>query len=42
MALISVSEPPYMFSAVTEISPSAERMSTIAPKPLKTLSPARR
>ena len=31
--LISVSEPPYMFSAVTETRPGAARISTIAPKP---------
>ena len=29
-----------MFRAVTEISPSAAKISTIAPKPLNTLSPA--
>ena len=40
IALISVSDPPYMFSAITETSPSAARISTIAPKPLKTWSPA--
>jgi hypothetical protein len=38
-ALIRVSEPPYMFSAVTETRPSVARMSTIAPKPVKTWSP---
>ena len=37
IALIRVSEPPYMFSAVTETRPSADRISTIAPKPLNTL-----
>ena len=40
IALIRVSEPPYMFSAVTDTRPSAAKISTIAPKPLKTLSPA--
>ena len=40
IALISVSDPPYMFSAVTETRPSAEKISTIAPKPVKTWSPA--
>ena len=40
IALISVSEPPYMFSAVTEMSPSEAKISTIAPNPLNTLSPA--
>ena len=39
-ALIRVSEPPYMFSAITEISPSAEKIRMIAPKPWKTWSPA--
>ena len=37
--LISVSDPPYMFSAVTETRPRAARISTIAPKPSNTLSP---
>ncbi len=40
IALISVSEPPYMFSAITDTNPSAARISTIAPKPVKTWSPA--
>ena len=38
-ALMSVSEPPYMFSAVTETRPSVATMSTTAPKPVKTWSP---
>ena len=38
-ALISVSEPPYMFSAVTETRPSVARISTMAPKPVNTWSP---
>ena len=41
IALISVSDPPYMFSAVTEIRPSAATMRTIAPKPVNTWSPTR-
>ena len=40
MALMSVSDPPYMFSAVTEISPSAEKMRMMPPKPLKSRLPA--
>jgi len=40
IALIRVSDPPYMFSAVTEIRPSTEKIRTIAPKPEKTRSPA--
>jgi hypothetical protein len=40
IALIRVSEPPYMFSAVTETRPRVAKSSTIAPKPLNTLSPA--
>ena len=39
-ALSRVSEPPYMFSAITETRPSAEKTRMIPPKPLKTLSPA--
>src|SRR4051812_42968370 len=38
-ALIRVSEPPYMFKAVTESRPSAEKMRTTAPKPPKKWSP---
>src|SRR3954452_10378511 len=34
-ALIAVSDPPWRFSAVTEISPSAAKSSTIVPKPSK-------
>ncbi len=37
--LIRVSEPPYMFSAVTETRPSAARVRTTAPNPVKTWSP---
>lgn len=40
MPLINVSDPPYMFRAMTETSPSADRMRTTVPKPVKTLSPA--
>jgi len=39
MALIRVSDPPYMFRAVTEIRPSVEKMRTMAPKPVNTRSP---
>ena len=38
-ALSRVSDPPYMFSAITESSPRAEKTRMIAPKPLKTWSP---
>src|SRR5436853_146778 len=40
IALISVSEPPYMFSAVTETRPSIEKIRTAPPNPLKRVSPA--
>ena len=36
---MSVSEPPYMFSAVTDTRPSVATISTTAPKPVKTWSP---
>src|SRR6476660_4054670 len=35
IALIKVSEPPYMFRAVTEMRPSVEKMRAIPPKPVK-------
>ena len=35
IALIKVSDPPYMFRAVTEMRPSVEKMRAIAPKPEK-------
>src|SRR5690349_9722519 len=40
IALINVSEPPYMFSAVTEMRPRVEKTSAIAPKPENTSLPA--
>src|SRR5258705_2158934 len=40
IALIKVSDPPYMFKAVTEIRPRVENTRAIAPKPENTLSPA--
>ena len=36
---MSVSEPPYMFSAVTDARPIAATISTTAPKPSKTWLP---
>src|SRR4051794_30024128 len=39
-ALMRVSEPPYMFSAVTDARPSTEKINAMAPKPLNTWSPA--
>src|SRR5450432_3993901 len=38
--LMRVSDPPYMFSAVTEIRPSAEKTRMTPPKPLKSRLPA--
>src|SRR5690349_90739 len=40
IALIRVSDPPYMFRAVTEIRPSVEKTRAMAPKWLNTWSPA--
>ncbi len=40
MPLINVRDPPYMFRAVTDIRPSADRISTMSPNPSKTLLPA--
>src|SRR5436190_19557720 len=40
IALIRVSEPPYMFSAVTDTRPSIEKISTALPNPLNSVSPA--
>ena len=40
IALMRVCDPPYIVMAITEIKPSAEKISTMAPKPLKTLAPA--
>src|SRR3954464_4613235 len=40
IALIRVSEPPYMFSAVTETRPSIEKISTALPTPSNRVSPA--
>jgi len=40
IALISVSEPPYMFSAVTETRPSIEKIRTAPLNPLKRVLPA--
>jgi len=40
IALIRVSDPPYMFKAVTEIRPSVEKTRAIDPKPGNTRSPA--
>src|SRR3954465_11915102 len=40
IALISVSEPPYMFSAGTETRPSIETINTALPSPAKRVAPA--
>src|SRR4051794_18839177 len=39
-ALISVSDPPYMFSAVTETRPRTANTSAMAPNPPNSVSPA--